>query len=267
MIKAILFDLDGTLIQTEVLKARSYAEAIHMLTKQSVHKQKVLDCFYKYVGLSRMEVVAGLVKEFEPELKRHFNGNGIEAMQEWMLSKRLERYSAILEDEKLLSEHFCPYNLGLLHKLHLDNFTIVVATMSHLAEADKILDFMGIRKKLSGLLTRDDVEKGKPDPEIYLKALEILQLTAKECLVIEDSVNGIKAALKAGIKVFAVTNNITLSSVHESKTISKKYIIDNPENLRERVYRFITEKLPTESVQKKFKLNFLFYKYLVYSCI
>ena len=244
MIKAIIFDLDGTLIQTEVLKARSYSEAIHMLTEESVPKQKVLDCFYKYVGLSRMEVVAGLVKEFEAELKQHFDGDSLEDMQEWMLSKRLDCYSAILKDENLLSDHFCPYNLGLLHQLHEDNFTVVVATMSHLAEAGKILDFMEVREKLSGLFTRDDVEKGKPNPEIYLKALEVLQLTAEECLVIEDSVNGIKAALAAEMHVFAVTNNITRPSVHKSKTIPKEYIIDNPENLKSSVYRFIKEYRP-----------------------
>ena len=239
MIKAIIFDLDGTLIQTEVLKARSYAEAIHILTNESVPKQTVLDCFFKYVGLSRMEVVAGLVKEFEAELKQHFNGDNLEDMQEWMLAKRLDCYSTILADEKLLSEHFCPYNLGLLHQLYLDNFTLVVATMSHLAEAGKILDFMGVRGKLSGLFTRDDVQKGKPDPEIYLMVLKELQLKAEECLVIEDSVNGIKAALAAEIHVFAVTNSITRSSVHDSKTIPKKLIIDDPTDLKERVYRFI----------------------------
>ena len=241
MIKAVIFDLDGTLIQTEVLKARSYAEAIHMLTEESVPKQKVLDCFFKYVGLSRPEVVAGLVKEFETELNQHFDGDNLEDMQEWVLAKRLHRYTAILADENLLSEHFCPYNLGLLHQLYLDNFTLVVATMSHLAEAGKILEFMGIRGKLSELFTRDDVEKGKPDPEIYLKALKKLQLNADECIVIEDSVNGIKAALAARLQVFAVTNSITHKSVHESKVIDEEYIIDNPEHLKERVYRFIKQ--------------------------
>jgi len=54
MIKVIIFDLDGTLIQTEVLKARSYARAIHILTKKAVAEEKVLAGFAKYVGLSRM---------------------------------------------------------------------------------------------------------------------------------------------------------------------------------------------------------------------
>lgn len=252
MIKAVIFDLDGTLIQTEVLKARSYAEAIHILTEKSVPLQDVLDCFSKYVGLSRMEVVAGLVKEFAPELKQYFKENGQEAMQDWVLTKRLHCYRAILEDEKLLSAHFCPYNLGLLHKLHLDNYTLVVATMSHLAEAGKILDFMGVREKLSGLFTRDDVEKGKPDPEIYLKVLDELQLSAKECVVIEDSVNGIKAALSAGVHVFAVTNSITRASVHESKIISKEHIIDNPEGLMARIYRIMGKELQTRSPTNSF---------------
>ena len=53
MIKAVIFDLDGTLIQTEVLKAQSYALAISQLANYEITEQTVLDCFNEYVGLSR----------------------------------------------------------------------------------------------------------------------------------------------------------------------------------------------------------------------
>jgi len=53
MIKVVIFDLDGTLIQTEVIKARSYARAIHILTGNNIPEEKVLAGFKKYVGLAQ----------------------------------------------------------------------------------------------------------------------------------------------------------------------------------------------------------------------
>ncbi|GGW50818.1 HAD family hydrolase [Arenibacter certesii] len=241
MIKAIIFDLDGTLIQTEVLKARSYAEAIHLLTNEVVSVQRVMESFKDYVGLSRMEVVAGVAKEYNTELEKHFGEGDLKAMRQWVLDKRLSRYRNILDDESLLREHFCPFNLGLLNKLHQDKYKLVLATMSHLTEASKILNIMGIEDKLDAILTRDDVEQGKPDPEIYIKAKSILKVSSDECLVIEDSVNGIKAALNAGMRVFAVTNNITRKSVHESNLLPDTHIIDDLTDLESRVYRFISK--------------------------
>ncbi|WP_026811672.1 HAD family hydrolase [Arenibacter latericius] len=241
MIKVIIFDLDGTLIQTEVLKARSYAEAIHLLTNEEVSIQQVMESFKDYVGLSRMEVVAGIVKEYNAELKKNFGDGDLKAMQQWVLDKRLSQYRSILENESLLKEHFCPFNLGLLHKLHQDKYKLVLATMSHLTEASKILNIMGIEEKLDAIFTRDDVEKGKPDPEIYNKAKKMMQVASDECLVIEDSVNGIKAALNAEMNVFAVTNSITRKSVHESNLLPNTHIIDDLTELEPRVYRFINK--------------------------
>lgn len=241
MIKAIIFDLDGTLIQTEILKANSYALAINSLTKDAVSVQKVLDGFTNYVGLSRTEVAEGLVEEFTPELQKNFVDDNNQSIQERVLSKRLSLYHEMINDNELLSKYFCPFNLGLLHALHKDKFLTVLATMSNLKEVDKVLDVMGIREQLDFVITREDVSEGKPDPEIYLKAKNLLHLESNECLVIEDSVNGIKSALNAGLNVFAVTNNITRQSVHASNFLTEKFIIDDNKELKSRVYGFIKQ--------------------------
>ncbi|UII80298.1 HAD family phosphatase [Flagellimonas sp. CMM7] len=243
MIKAVIFDLDGTLVQTEVLKARSYAEAINILTNDAVAVQTVLDSFSKYVGLSRTEVVNGLTKEFGAQLQSDFNDNKPEVMKDRVLSKRLSLYHDMIENAKLLSQHFCPYNLGLLHKLHGDEFTLVLATMSNLREADKILKVMGIKDKFKFILTKDNVNVGKPNPEIYIKARDLLQIESNECLVIEDSVNGIKAALNAEMNVFSVTNDITRMSVHASDLLPQRKVIDNLEELESSIYGYIHESL------------------------
>lgn len=242
MIKVIIFDLDGTLIQTEVLKARSYARAIHSLTKNAVPEEKVLAGFSKFVGLSRMEVVLGLTNDFQEELKVIYPGKTQEFLQESILSKRLEIYKNMIEETHLLSQFFCPYNLGLLHALHDDNYLIALATMSHMNEVDKMLNALKIKDKFSLVMTRDKVSNGKPHPEIYLNSKDRLNVKSEECLVIEDSVNGIKAGLNADMNVFAVTNDITRDSVHASDLLSDDFIVDDLSELKPRIYQFLSDR-------------------------
>ena len=242
MIKAIIFDLDGTLVHTEALKAESYAQAIQIMTKGAVSQKMVLDSFGKYVGLSRAGVVDGLFKEYKKPLTEHLDGLDSEAVQERIITSRLAIYHQMLNDKTLLSSHFCKYNLELLRRVRKDNFRTVLATMSHRFEADMVIEAMGIRGKLDIILTSADIVQGKPHPEIYHKVQEMLQMEPEECLVIEDSLNGIKAGLAAGMNVFAVTNPLTRSEVHAAKLLAPAFVIDDPKELINRVYHFIEMK-------------------------
>ena len=241
MIKAVIFDLDGTLIQTEVLKARSYAKAVNFLTEGAVSEQDVIEVFSKYVGLSRTEVLAGLYEEFKTQLEKVLGAEDALSIQEMLIDKRLFLYREMINDEELLSGHFCPYSLGLFYKIHEEGLKVVLATMSHLTEAKRIVTIMGIYEKFSLVLTRDDVDEGKPDPEIYLLAAEKLGLRTDECLVIEDSVNGIRAAQNAGMPVFAVTNDVTRQSVHDCRLLEPEFIVDDLNELNDRVGQFIVK--------------------------
>lgn len=241
MIKAIIFDLDGTLIQTEELKAKSYALAAHLLTKKMVSEDDVLNVFGDLVGLSREKVLDGLAKEFLIEFKSALETDDLAEIKKKLIDKRLTIYHEILEDVDMLSEHFCEDTLGLFRILEKNKICkIVLATMSHLSEAKKVTSVIGIYEKFDLILTKDDVKMGKPNPEIYLKVLEKLQLEAEECLVLEDSLNGIKAAQAAGIPVFALTNYITRKSVHESNLVSPEFLVDDLNELGNRVYTFIS---------------------------
>ena len=144
MIKAIIFDLDGTLVQTEILKAESYAQAIQNLTNGTVSQEMVLESFGKYVGLPRAGVISGLYEEFRNVLSEHLVGLDAESVKERVITSRLAIYHEMLNNKSLLSSHFCPYNLGLLHRAHQERFRTVVATMSHRNEAEKVIEAMGI---------------------------------------------------------------------------------------------------------------------------
>jgi HAD superfamily hydrolase (TIGR01509 family) len=241
MIKAILFDLDGTLIHTELLKARSYAQAITQLTANSVNGEKVINAFKKFIGQSRHEVVSGLVEVFQENLKNYFPTDTVQEIQEKVLTTRLSFYHKMIDDPSFLIPYFCEYNLDLLNSLHQDNYQIVVATMSNSAEVEKIINALAIADKLTLILTRENVREGKPNPEIYLKARDILGRTTAECLVIEDSLTGVKAALGAQMEVFAITNELTKTDVLSSKILGQKFIINDLTTLKETVYGYLKE--------------------------
>ena len=193
------------------------------------------------MGLPRAGVVNGLFEEYKKPLLEHIGGLDSETVKERIITSRLAIYHQMLNDKNLLSGHFCKYNLELLRRVYKESFRTVVATMSHSFEADKVIEAMGIRGKLDIILTSDDIVQGKPHPEIYLKVKEMLKMAPEECLVIEDSLNGIKAGLAAGMKVFAVTNQLTRSEVHAANILAPSFIIDDPKELMNRVYHFIEE--------------------------
>jgi len=240
MIKAVIFDLDGTLIQTEVLKARSYARAIHQLTDLAVAEDDVLKGFKKLVGLSRAEVVMGLMNQFQQQLAASLKKDNPDFLKHAIISERLAIYHKYIDNPDVLSDFVCPFNLGLLNKLYSDHYRIALATMSHIKEVEKVMKVLQIKEKLALVITRDKISNGKPDPEIYLATMKKLNLAASECLVIEDSVNGIKAARNANLNVFAVTNDFTRESVHAAELLPDEFIIDDLTLLKDTVYKFLS---------------------------
>lgn len=237
MIKAIIFDLDGTLVQTEIVKAHSYAKAVVSISNNRILEDEVIQNFKNYVGLSRTEVTKNLVKDYWERFE--LKASRIEDVEDALIEKRLEIYNNMLEDPEILPRYCCKMTMGFLHSVKTDNYLTGLATMSHCMQVEKVLKIMNIKEKFKFVITRDEIENAKPHPEIYLRMKNKLQVESDECIVIEDSVAGIKAALSANMHVFAVTNSITKESVHKSKLLHKKFIIENPAELKTRVYKFI----------------------------
>jgi len=237
MIKAIIFDLDGTLVQTEILKAHSYASALSSLSCNSVSEEEVVQNFKNYVGLSRADVAKNMVQDYWEQLK-HISNQKVETVN-LLIEKRLENYNRMLETPNVLQKYFCKNTIGFLKEVKQDNFLTGLATMSNRIQVKNVLQIMGIQDHFNFVITRDEITNSKPHPEIYLQMKNKLKVEADECVVIEDSVTGVKAALSAKMNVFVVTNSITKESVRKSKLLDKKFIIEDPAELKTRVYEFI----------------------------
>lgn len=104
-------------------------------------------------------------------------------------------------------------------------YPLAIASGALRHEIEYILEDAGLRKEFLHITSAEDVTRGKPDPQPFLHALNALQqrdtgLTASACLVIEDSLPGIRSAKSAGMKVLAVTNTHTVQDLHEAHAIT-----------------------------------------------
>jgi len=182
--RAFLFDCDGTLVDTMGAHHRSWEK-----TLSSVHGAGQLDYdrFCSLGGMSGVEVAA--------EIIRWFNLN--EDPEDLAMRKR----SCFLE----MPEVAPPIRpvVELAERVHRSH-PVAVVSGGHRPAVERTLEGVGIRGWFDVIVTPEDVEHGKPAPDMYLLAAERLGVAPEQCLVLEDGPPGVQAALSAGMNVVAV---------------------------------------------------------------
>ena len=250
MIRAIIFDLDGTLVQTERLKAISYARAAVELHPDTVTEEAVMDAFRDVVGLSRNEVATALVKRFELEKASSTRMAEFGASTPWQayIQLRLRHYEALLADPDILVRNQWPHNVALLKESRRSGCKVALATMSYCPQVQRVLQVLNLEDQFDFVASRDDVEHGKPDPEIYDLVARELAVAPAETLVIEDSPSGVKAAMAAGMFVIAVTTPFTREAMHSGRLLDERWIVDRPEALLTVVKTLMAEQQAASAV-------------------
>lgn len=178
--KAVVFDMDGVLLDTERVMNKAWARAgIEMDFKDCKEAGRLA------TGRNR-EGVKKLFAELYPDFDyAEFN----------------RRYHEYMQAD--LKENGVPIKKGVIDTLKYlkDNkFKIAVATSTSSEHAIPQLKETGIFPYLDEIMTGDTVERGKPDPEIYLKACEKLGINPQDAYAVEDSANGLKSAYLAEMK-------------------------------------------------------------------
>lgn len=244
MIKAMIFDLDGTLVETERLKAISYARAANMLCPRCASEEEVIEGFKGVVGKSRQEVAQDLVKRFGLEEAARAKMAEFDVSAPWQafVQVRLRIYNEMLSDPDLIKSAALPHNIEMLHKARKMGLKTALTTTSSSDQACRILHVLDIVKEFDIIATADDVERTKPDPEVYLLVLNELNLPPNQCLAIEDSPPGVQSALAAGVWCIAVTNSFTYEGIHSSKLLNEQWIVDDPADLSDVVQRMLDER-------------------------
>lgn len=190
MFKGVIFDLDGVLIDSEPL----HVEATNRVLKKfgfSLTEEENRP----FEGLRENEYWLALKKRF-----------GIDEKADKLINEENEEMWKILKERKLKPREGV---LELLKYLKDKGFKLAVASSSPKKQVEYMLESMGILELLDVVIGGDEVDRGKPDPEIFLKTAELLKLKPDEILVVEDSINGIEGAKRAGMDVipFGKWNN------------------------------------------------------------
>ena len=242
MIKAMVFDLDGTLVQTERLKAMSYARAAIELCPFALTEEEAMAAFKEVVGLSRREVAQGLVERFglEEAARARMAEFGVDTPWQAFVQVRMRFYDALLADPQVLRDNQWPHNMALLQTARETGCGVGLATMSRCQQAQRVLRILDLGDAFDFVATRDDVVRGKPDPEIYQLVAHELGIPASECLVIEDSPSGVRAALAAGMHVVAVSTPFTRESLHQTGLLPAGQIVDDPADLVQVVEQIVS---------------------------
>lgn len=185
MIKAVIFDMDGLMVDTEKLSFEGFQ---YVLAKSGL---TISLNFYKKL-LGKPE--AGIAELIYKEYGENFDVKStIKEIHDYM--------------DKVFENKGVPLKKGLLDLLNYlkeHDYKTIVATSSQRYRVDRIFKLAGLNPYFDDSICGDEVTKGKPDPEIFLKACEKLGVKPSETLVLEDSEAGINAAYSAAIKVICI---------------------------------------------------------------
>jgi HAD superfamily hydrolase (TIGR01509 family) len=232
VIRAFVFDLDGTLVASELLKATSYARAIHDFDER-VPEEAVFLAYREVVGLARETVARHLVERFHLEETLRAEGTGSGADEPWqrLVDVRLAHYDGMLSDDELIRANRYPHALDLLDAARRNSCRIGLVTTSDRVRALRVLSALGIEGEFAVVVSADDVENTKPDPEGYFRAFRALGVEGFECLALEDSLAGIRAATAAGAFVVAVPPEFTREHVRDMNSLDPRWVVERPDDL------------------------------------
>lgn len=188
MIKALIFDLDGTLADTETYHYYAWRDT---LLANGVEEFS-FPTFLGYVGTSNEKVAGDYIQE---------QGLQVTAIQ--LIAQKQQRYKKSISQIELY-----PGVWEILERYRGDKM-LAVASSSHSPEVNQLLEEREILSFFSVVLTGDMVKKRKPDPEIYLQTSSALGVEARTCVAFEDSIHGLAAAKNAGMIGIAVPNRFT----------------------------------------------------------
>ena len=187
-IRAVLFDMDGVLVNTEPVHYRMWKEAFYNRGLEVSY-----DVYKGCIGTTDNYLMDLIWDHYG----RDFRGD----------KKLLEERMAI--EERVPKEESYPEMPGvreMLRGLHEAGFMLAIASSSPVSRIETAVDHLGVRQYFSLLNSGENVARSKPAPDIYLDTAKKLGVEPAECVVLEDSENGTLAAVSAGMTCVGLRN-------------------------------------------------------------
>lgn len=199
-IQAVIWDLDGVIIDS----ADEHRRAWQRLAREEGIVMTDAD-FWATFGRRNDDIFATIWGEMPPERAKE-------------LADRKEMYFRELIRESAAP---LPGSIELMHGLHEAGFLQALASSTPIENIQLISDVLGLKRYLTVIVSGETVARGKPAPDIFLKAASELHMDPTKCLVIEDAVAGVQAAHAAGMPCIAVAGDRDLPGLREAELVVK----------------------------------------------
>lgn len=182
--EGLVFDLDGTLVDSMPVHFDAWREALTKVGADGVFEE---DVFYAMGGRPTKDIVVQLNAEY-----------GLKLDPEMVAYAKKEAFLVRLEEVTLIDE-VVEYAKSWRGKVPM-----AIATGGSRLVVEKTLQVLGLSDLFDEVVTADDVSAGKPDPEVFLLAAERIGVPPTKCVAFEDAAPGIEAAQRAGMQVVAI---------------------------------------------------------------
>jgi len=187
MLEAVIFDMDGVLIDSE---------PFHLVVNEKIFKALGInlseDEYHSFIGTTH--------KDMWTTIKNRYNlTQGVPELVNMQVSGNIN----YIKNEEIEEINGIT---NLLSRIAHENIKIGIASSSPTEVIELVTNKLGIRDYFSSIVGGEEIKKGKPAPDIFLKAAKRLNAKPSDCIVIEDSKNGVLAAKTAGIKCVGFKN-------------------------------------------------------------
>jgi HAD superfamily hydrolase (TIGR01509 family) len=206
MIKAIIFDMDGVIVDSEALHFK--AEKI-VLERHGLYRTKEEED--AFIGRPFETAVKELLKKQNKKI-----GKNIEIDFKKLSGEKYKEFNKLYPELKSIR------NTEIFIKEKKDKYTYALVTSSTKDIAEDLMTKFGLIGLFKAFITANDIEKPKPDPDPYLKALKELNLDAKDCVVVEDSIAGIMSAKSAGINCIGLAGTFPAEKLKQADFVVDK---------------------------------------------
>lgn len=185
-IKAVLFDMDGVLVEAKDWHYEAFNKALNVFGLP-ISRSEHLSLYDGLPTRKKLEMLTE--KKGLPTQLHHF------------LNNLKQRYTT-----DIIVTHCRPvFNVEYaLSRLHNEGYKIAVCSNSIRKSIEMMMEKSALLPYIDRIISNQDVSKGKPDPEMYLKAMQAFNLKPEECLILEDNENGIRAARASGANLLVI---------------------------------------------------------------
>jgi HAD superfamily hydrolase (TIGR01509 family) len=181
MLKAVLFDMDGVIVDTEPLHRKAYFK---MFSDVNINVDE--DLYASFTGQSTINICRRLVNHFQ-----------LREVPELLVKLKRQHFKSLFENDSDLA--LIDGVLDIIKDYYANEVKLVVASSASMPNINRIFERFDLNQYFMGKFSGADLKQSKPHPEIFLKAYEHTGCLKSDCLVIEDSTNGIAAAKSADI--------------------------------------------------------------------